>query len=76
MAFRDVPLEYNLRVGTKQHTCHIRSLWGITWRTERIHPAVTNLPPTVLPFALQAAVRIPQWLPRPSRGGLIPFLLN
>jgi len=58
---------------TPQQNSHIERAWGTIFGTARVLLAASNLPPTLHPFALQAAAWIHNRLPRPARGGKSPF---
>ena len=60
---------------TPQQNSHIERFWGTIFGTGRVLLAAANLPPSLHPFAIQAAAWLANRLPRPSRANKSPFEL-
>ena len=60
---------------TPQLNSQIEAMWGTTFGTARVLLAAASLPPSMHPFAMQAARWIENRLPKPSRGNQSPVYM-
>ena len=60
---------------TPQLNAQIESMWCTTFATARVLLAAASLPPSMHPFAMQAARWIENRLPKPTRGNQTPVYM-